>query len=107
MANNRMYLYCPPCNETIMLAKHFGTAYTIRASVEAMDAFLSRHQWCGPRDCMACGSQLRVVHEQTESTTQHNAEPCGECQCHGGFPRSYDFEKHGDTPLMHGEGPDV
>ena len=41
--------------------------------------------------------------EQTDSTTVHNAEPCGACQ--GGHTRRYDPDKDGDTPLMHGEGP--
>lgn len=103
MANNRMYLYCPPCNETVLIAKHTGSWFDLRVGGNVINAFFSRHAWCGPRDCMCCGSHLQLRYEQTDSTTNHNAE--ADRPCTGGTPRRFDLDRDGDDPLQHGEGP--
>ena len=51
MANNRMYLRCRKCGETLMLAKYYPTTgYTVfnpfyKSSL--MDAFFEVHKYCG------------------------------------------------------------
>ena len=49
MANNRMYLECRGCGEKILLAKHFGSGYTVYYNdlTLKLDDFMTEHAFCG------------------------------------------------------------
>ena len=70
MANNRAYLYCPICNEGLCIAKHFATAFDLRAEPWKIDSFFRQHVWCIHDDGMLCGTQIQLRYE----STQINAE---------------------------------
>ena len=70
MANNRAYLYCPACNEALCIAKHFATAFDLRAEPWKIDSFFRQHVWCLHNDGLLCGSQIQLRYE----ATQVNAE---------------------------------
>lgn len=49
MANNRLYLYCPACNEALSLGKHFGGMYTLYDYVNNthdIQDFIDKHRYC-------------------------------------------------------------
>ena len=46
MANNRLYMYCKKCNESILLAKNFGSGYGAYSTVDEIDKFLNEHSFC-------------------------------------------------------------
>lgn len=60
MANNRVYLYCPDCNEAVMLAKHMAGPWYFREDrIDAIDSFWDEHWACAPGDGQ--GGQLLVL----------------------------------------------
>lgn len=50
MANNRLYIRCMQCGETVAIAKHFaGALYTYETIEEDLDAFFEKHNYCSNR----------------------------------------------------------
>ena len=48
MANNRLYIRCRQCGETILIGKHFaGALHTSTLSLEELNAFYEKHNYCG------------------------------------------------------------
>ena len=56
MANNRLYIYCPRCNEYLFLGKHFGSPYNLqRGYIEDLQDFIDDHFYCrGENDPGVC-----------------------------------------------------
>ncbi|MBR4590999.1 MAG: hypothetical protein IKO36_10125 [Bacteroidaceae bacterium] len=47
MANNRLYIRCKGCKETLYLAKNFGSAYYLRDNIETkLGMFFQDHAFC-------------------------------------------------------------
>lgn len=51
MANNRMYLVCPECNEGIFLGKRLGSSYYngFKLEMKELNDFFDKHAWCGEK----------------------------------------------------------
>ena len=48
MANNRLYIRCKLCGETIFIGKHFaGALHTSTLSLDELNAFYEKHNYCG------------------------------------------------------------
>ena len=47
MANNRLYLVCNRCGETLMLAKDYGTGFGLSVTTDDIAKFLDDHTYCG------------------------------------------------------------
>lgn len=46
MANNRLYIRCRNCGQTIFLAKHFSTPWDLRRNSEDIQEFFNQHYAC-------------------------------------------------------------
>lgn len=48
MANNRLYIRCRQCGETILIGKHFlGALHTSTLSLDKLNEFYEKHNYCG------------------------------------------------------------
>lgn len=46
MANNRLYIRCRNCGQTIFIAKHFSTPWSLRCKSDYIQEFFNQHYAC-------------------------------------------------------------
>lgn len=75
MANNRMFLFCPECNEAAAVSKHFGSGWHDFHESEHTAGFLNDHMWCRHKDGFDCGTQLELRYETCEADEDRQLPP--------------------------------
>ena len=75
MPNNRMYLYCPDCDEVLFIAKHFGSWFDLRAKPDDIDSFFRKHQACHTTNAFDRGSQIVLRYSESDNPANKLPEP--------------------------------
>lgn len=63
MANNRVYVYCAPCNAAKMLAKHLADGWYLGPHSAALEGWWDEHKACAGVDDGVGGTLLDLRYE--------------------------------------------
>lgn len=67
MANNRLYIRCKGCGESIMITKNFGEPYCLdKDEVKKLNSFFSEHAFCIDFDGFPMGGRFELYDEFDE-----------------------------------------